>query len=140
MAETEGYFEKLSRLISEERQEAAIRLLKRCIAEGKFPDNEDTVAAFAAGFYGYIEYRAASKKASEGSQARPFAILAFMFGGVLLTCLGFVYFSVPGGLAPQAIYAPFAVIACIAGGVLLWRRANRREKEIGDAFKAEWGR
>lgn len=138
MAE-KGYFEELTERADRERRAAAIRQLKRAIADGKFPDNKDTVAAFAAGFYGYLEYKAAAKKATEGSYARPMAFLCFLFGLMMLAVLAIVWSEAPGGLAPQAIYAPFIAIACLVGGVLLWRRADRVEAKLHEKYLAEWG-
>lgn len=134
-----GYFEEWAESIAAERQAVAIRLLERAIAEGKFPDNKDTVAAFAAGFFGYVEYKAAAKKTAEGSPARSMAFLCFLIGSMMLICLAFAYFSIPGGLAPRAVFAPVIAVGCLIGGMLLWRRANRVEAKLHEKYRAEWG-
>jgi hypothetical protein len=139
MTEKKGYFEKLAERMDAERRTAGVRELKRRIAAGEFPDNDDTIKAFSAGFYTAFAYRADAKKASEGAADRPFSMMLFMVGGLLVAGNVISLLANPANIGHRAIFVPFLAAGFIAAGVWSHRRANRSETKLHDDFKEKWG-
>ena len=79
MADKEGFFERMQREEREARLAAGIAELKRRFAAGEFPENEDTINAFSAGFYATYAYQADRREAAGGGEgARHCAALSLL--------------------------------------------------------------
>lgn len=135
----EGYFERLGREIAEARQDAAIRELDRAIKAGKFPENDDTINAFAAGWYGTYEYQKAEKQPMAGETSRLGAMMTGMIGLMLVSfyLLG-LFLHVP--MKNEAWWSVVGGVGLLVCSYLLARRSGRKDRESRAAFKAQWGK
>lgn len=144
MTAEESIFERYAREIAEARQAAAIRELDRRIKVGEFPDNDDTIKAFAAGWYSAYAYRAELKAHGDtgGSNSRMGSMMLLIIGLLVL----FTYISglsLTHGISPMrpaAHVVGIVGILMLVGSYLLGKRSARQDKEADDAFRAKWSK
>lgn len=141
MAEEEGYFERLAREIGDARDQAAIRELQRRIDKGEFPDNDDTVKAFAAGFYTAYAYKREIKQLQNGPSEnwRMGSMLMLILGLLLMTFYAFItYHGVP--MRPTAWIGGLVGIALLIGSYVLGKRSKRKAGQEAAEFNNKWGK
>lgn len=135
----EGYFERIQREESEARMNAAIRELHRRLDAKEFPENEGTLAAFAAGFYTAYAYRAETHLANTKGSTAHMGAFAFGLVGLMLTSfyLLALYLALPMNDNAPWMFA-IGLVLC-GGAVWFLRRAHRQSREAKAAHRAKWG-
>lgn len=139
MADKEGFFERMQREEREARLAAGIAELKRRIAAGEFPDNDDTVNAFSAGFYATYEYQQARREAAEGGTNM--RLLAFATGLIGLILNAFyiltLYLRLPTN--GNEVFMPIIGVALCGIGLWAGRRSRDQWRAAQAAHREKWG-
>lgn len=139
--EKEGWIERYKREMAEAREQAAIRELERRIAKGEFPDNDDTVKAFCAGFYTAYTFQWEQKinREQPGEPSRMGSMMFMIIGLLLVVCYAFVlYERVP--MSPQAPLMPILGVGLLVMSYLLSKRSKRQHAEADSTFADKWGK
>lgn len=141
MADKEGFYERWQREMAEAREQAAIRELERRIEKGEFPDNEDTVKAYCAGFYTAYTFQRDQKinREQPGESSRMGAMGLLIIGLMMVTFYGYAWY-LGIKMAPQAPLMPLCGVAMLILSHLLSKRSKQQGKEADTAFAEKWGK
>ena len=127
--------------IARENGEAINRSFDLGVANGRFPDNDETWRAYVHAWYGKQDFEYARRELSQaGDGWGGLTALSYVIGGMILTLAFAVLVLMPDRFVESntAVLIPFG-LGLLALGEVFRRRLKRATNKAGSEFKATWG-
>lgn len=110
----------------------------RCVDDEDFPNTEETRKAFIAGWCGTRRYASAKQELNAaGHGSYMFAILAWLFGGMMLFMIGLLYWQ-GVEMRDNIELVALGCVVLIGCGFLLMKRAMRLGRAAGEKHREMW--